>query len=73
MNREINSPVHGKNVIDGLNATGKRYLKGEMELMGKLSINDTTNIEMLPSASKYVYISFAYPCLHILNNKERFN
>ena len=33
----INSPVSGKNVVDRLNATEKRYLKGEMELMGKIS------------------------------------
>ena len=37
------------NVVDVLNATGKHYLKREMELMGKLASNDTTNIGMLPS------------------------
>ena len=44
-----------------------------MELMVKLASNDTTNIGMLPSASKYVSINFADQCLHILNNKEIFN
>ena len=58
MDRAINAPVHGKNVVDGLNATNKRYLKGKMELMGKLASNNTTNIGMLPSASKYVSIKF---------------
>ena len=46
----INSPGHGKNAVDILNATVKRYLKGEMKLMGKLESNDTINIGMLPSA-----------------------
>ena len=44
-----------------------------MELMGKLASNDTTNIGMLPSASKYVSVKFADQCLHILNNKEILN
>ena len=51
----------------------KLSLKGEMELIGKLVINNTTNIAILPSASKYVSITFADQCLHVLNNKERLN
>ena len=41
--------------------------------MGKLSSNDTTNIGMLPSASKDLSIKFPDQCLHIINNKEIFN
>ena len=41
--------------------------------MGKLTSNNTTNIGMLPCASKYVSIKFSYQCLHILNNKEILN
>ena len=41
-----------KNVVNGLDATENNYLKGEMELMGKLASNDTTNIGMLPTDSK---------------------
>ena len=44
-----------------------------MELMGKLASNNNTNIAMLPSASNYVSIKFAYQCLHILNNIKRLN
>ena len=44
-----------------------------MEPMGKLSSNYTTNIGMIPSASKYVSINFSAQCLYIINNKERFN
>ena len=31
--REINAPGHGKNVVDGINATDKRYLKGKWNLL----------------------------------------
>ena len=44
-----------------------------MELMGKLSSDNTTNTWMLPSALKYVSIKFADQCLHILDNKEILN
>ena len=42
-----------------------------MELIGVLASNDTTNIGMLPSASKYISIKFSDKCLHNLNNRER--
>ena len=73
MDRAINAPGHGKNVVEGLNATEKRYLKGEMKLISKLESKYTANIGMLPSASKDVSITFADKCLHILNNKEILN
>ena len=69
----VNEPGHGNNVADGINATDKRYFKGTMELIGKLLSNNTTNIGMIPSASKAVSIKFADQCLHILNNKEILN
>ena len=69
MDRVINAPGHGNNVVYGLNAEDKRYLKGEMEIMDKLASNDTTKIAILPNASRYVSINFAYQCLHIFNNK----
>ena len=40
-----------------------------MELIGKLAVNDTTNIGILTSDSKDVSIKFVDQCLHILNNK----
>ena len=73
MDRAINAPGHGKNVIDVINTTDKQYLKEEMVIMGKLASSDTTNIGMLPSASKDVSIKFADQFLHILNNKEILN
>ena len=44
-----------------------------MEPIDKLAGKDTSNIGMLPSASKYVSIKFADQCIHILNNKQRLN
>ena len=73
MDRAINAPGHENNVFDGLNATYKRYLKEEMEIIGKLACNDTSNIGMLTSASKYVSVKISYQCIHIINNKEILN
>ena len=41
MDQEIHAPGHERIVFDGINATDKRYLKGKMELIGKLASNDT--------------------------------
>ena len=60
MDSEINAPDHGKNIVDGLNTTYKRYLKGGMELLGILEINNTSKIGMLPSASKDISIKYVY-------------
>ena len=70
---EINAPVNGNNVVDGLNAMEACYLKEKMELIGKLSSNDTSEIGILPSASKDVSIKFSDQCIHIINNKESLN
>ena len=69
MDNVIDAPSNGNNVVDGINAIDKRYLKGRMELIGKLASNDTSNIGILPSASKDVSVKFAYQCIHILNIK----
>ena len=44
-----------------------------MELIGKLSSNDTSNIGMIPSASNDVIVKFADKCIHIICNKDRLN
>ena len=44
----INAPGHLNNVVDGLNARGEIYLKGEMKPIGKLENKNTLNIGMLP-------------------------
>ena len=69
----INSSVHVHNVVDGLNATDKHYLKEQMELLGKSASNDTSNIRMLSSASNNVSIDFEEQCLKIITNNDRLN
>ena len=69
MDHTINAPGHGNNVIDGINTEDKRYLKGKMEIIGKLGSNYTTKIVMLHISPKDVSIEFVDQCLHILNNK----
>ena len=44
-----------------------------MEPLGKLSGTDTSNIRMLPSASKDFSIKFSEQCLQIIYNKYRLN
>ena len=73
MDLVINAPGHWKNVFVGINSTEKRYLKGEIEPVVKLTSNDTSKVGMLPSDSKDVSIIFTEQFLHITNNKYRFN
>ena len=44
MDRKINALGHENNVVYEFNATEKNYLKEQIELIGKLSSNDTSNI-----------------------------
>ena len=69
MDCAIYAPGHVNNVVYGINTAERCYLKGGLELVGKLESSDTTNIRILPSASKDVSIKFVDQCLHILNNK----
>ena len=69
----IKAPGHGNIVVDGINATEKRYFKEQMELLCKLSGNNTSKIIMLNSASKYVSIKSIDQFLNNLNNNDRLN
>ena len=71
--RSINTPVRGNNFVGVLNATEKRYLKEQMEIIGKLASNDTSNIGIVSSDSKYVFIKSADKCIPNFNNKGRLN
>ena len=73
LDRAINAPGHGKNFFYGLYAMDKRYLEGKMEPIGKLKINDTSNIVIIPSALKDASIKISDQCIHIINNKDRLN
>ena len=58
IDRVIIAPGHGNNVVYVLNTTENRYLKEKMELISKLSSNDTIHIGMLPRTSKYVWYRY---------------
>ena len=58
MDHGINSPVHGNNVVGGNNDNKKRSFKEKMELVGNSNNNNTTNIGIIPYASKYGSIFF---------------
>ena len=44
-----------------------------MQLIDKLSSNNTSKIGIFPNASKYVSNKVSDQCKYILNNKERLN
>ena len=44
-----------------------------MELIGKLTSNDTPNIGILPSASKEASIKISDKCIRIINERNRSN
>ena len=69
MDYASNEPGHGKNVVDRLNETDKRYLKEEIEFIAELSSNDTSKIGIMPSASKYVSLKILDKCINILNGR----
>ena len=52
MNYVTNAPGHRNNVVDWLNTMDEHFLKGKMELIGKLASNNATNIGMLSNLSK---------------------
>ena len=41
MDRAIGAPGHGKDIVDGLNATDKMYLKKQMCMIGTPESNDS--------------------------------
>ena len=48
MDGSINAPGHGENVFDGLNATGKRYLKGKLNLLVNYKVTIPQILEFFP-------------------------
>ena len=63
----INAPGHGKSVVYGINATYKRYLKGKMELIGKLASKYTSKIGMFLSDPQDVFNENTDKYIHILS------
>ena len=62
-----------KNIVDGMNKTENIYLNEKIELLGKLTNNDTSKIVIISSASKDVSINFSEQCLNIITNNDSLN
>ena len=71
MDHKINAPAHGKNLVDGINATA--FFKDQKEIFGDLKTNHTSNIGMFPCASKTGPTNFVGECLLNINSKVWFN
>ena len=73
MDHKIHVKCHGNNVVDGINATDKHYLKDKMEPIGKLGSINTSKIGIILSVSKDVSVKITDQWLHVINNKEYLN
>ena len=73
MDRAINSLGHENNIVDWINDTDKLYLKIQMELLGKLASNDTSNIGMFLIASNDLSIKYTEQCFSILTKNDQLN
>ena len=58
MYRSINAYDHGNKFADDLNATYKRYLKEQINLIRNSEINDSLNIVIISSTSNNVSVGF---------------
>jgi hypothetical protein len=67
----VNAPGHGKDIVDGLNATDKNFLKKKMCLIGTPGAQETKQrmeaAAMVNGASK----SLAEECIRLCNDEER--
>jgi hypothetical protein len=71
IDRAIGAPGHGKDIVDGLNATDKRFLRGRMCLIGSPEANDGAKRmaahSMVEGASK----SLALECARLCSDETR--
>ena len=68
----IDTPGHGKDIVDGINACDKRYLKSKMCMVGNPQADDC-NKRMLPhSMIGNAHHSFAEECKRLcyINGRE---
>lgn len=71
IDRAIKAPGHGKDIVDGLNATDKSYLKESM-IHTKASPDDKREKRMSPqSMSEDEKMSFAHECLRLCSHPDR--
>jgi hypothetical protein len=72
VNRMIGAPGHGKDVVDALNATTKKYIKQKMLMVSNPGSDECCNRKMkVHSASETEATSFAMECLRLCTLEER--
>jgi hypothetical protein len=69
--RAIQAPLHGKDVVDGINATDKRYLAGCMCLVGTPEANDGDKRMAAQSMVEMASKSLADKCMWLCSLDSR--
>jgi hypothetical protein len=72
VDRMIGAPGHGKDVVDALNATTKKYIKQKMRMVSNPGSDECCDRKMkVHSVSETESTSFAMECLRLCNLLER--
>jgi hypothetical protein len=71
IDRAIGAPGHGKDIVDGLNATDKRFLKGKMCLIGSLEANNSAHRMVAHSMVEGASKSLAEECARLCSDEAR--
>jgi hypothetical protein len=71
MDRAIGAPGHGKDIVDGLNATDKMYLKKQMCMIGTPESNDSQKRMEAHSMTETASLSLAEECARLCSRRER--
>ena len=69
----IGAPGHGKDLIDGINASDKRYLKGRMCMIDTLEVDDCSKRIKARSMIGNARYSFAEECKRSCECSDRDN
>ena len=73
IDRMIGAAGHGKDIVDGINAIDKRYLKGEMCMIGTPEIVDCSKRIKAHSMIGKAYYSFLEECKRLCECSDREN
>jgi hypothetical protein len=71
IDQAVGAPGHGKDVVDGLNATDKRYLKQKMSMVSTPEENDSNNRMSACSMVEEEGKSLAEECARLCSDTSR--
>ena len=71
IDRAIGDPGHGKDIVDGLNATDKHFLQGKMCIIGSPEANDGKKRMAAHSMFNRVANSFSNKCAGLCSDEAR--